>query len=422
MASAQNEFVKVWTVGDLVPKVTVREHVRIVHTVRFSSDGKLLLAGDYYESHLWDVATRQEVTTVERRGVRQGDNVDISPNGEMLAMSAQGTMGHEYRLELRDVSTKRKVRILALNNPFAKVRFSHTGRFLASWGEREKSVRVWDLNVQPDVVKNVKASEQTSFSPDGVLLAIGTRGGIELWDVKTQQAVATLKIKTDEVVKAFDFSPDGVLLAIGTRGGIELWDMKTRNKVATLKTDEPYIDAVEFSPDGRRLAVAGRNLRYGNARLDVWDVASKSKQKITTHLPRDSRNCFCFSPDGKRLAFLRSGGHPTETFDVLISDFAAQRGASLYMTRTSYRRIKFSPDGALLALTGADGTILWDVKTQRVVAVLPSSDGSSRSSVAFSADGELLAIANRDGPKRQVHVWNVEAAKRSVMLFPFEFP
>ena len=65
----------------------------------------------------------------------------------------------------------------------------------------------------------------------------------------------------------------------------------------------------------------------------------------------------------------------------------------------------FSPDGAVLAASGPNGTIFcYDMAAERPVRVLPAF-GPLVAAMSYTSDGEHLAVVNEDGDLR---VWDVK--------------
>ena len=75
------------------------------------------------------------------------------------------------------------------------------------------------------------------------------------------------------VVTSLDFSPDGKLLAVAGFHEALLWKADGSARVARLVGMSDRIETVRFSPDGTKLLVVGGNpCRSGE--IQVWDVAS----------------------------------------------------------------------------------------------------------------------------------------------------
>lgn len=104
-----------------------------------------------------------------------------------------------------------------------------------------------------------------ALSPDGSLLAQVNQGGWQLWEVPSGRR---LRVETcDEPIRALDFSPDGRILALACDEGIrflesESWAEKERYR---WRVGQPV--GLAFPPDGLRCAVLGRD-----GRLVLWDV------------------------------------------------------------------------------------------------------------------------------------------------------
>jgi WD40 repeat protein len=105
-----------------------------------------------------------------------------------------------------------------------------------------------------------------AFAPDRNVLIIATcdesnpatPGAVEIWDVKSVKLKATLggHVAGVAAIAAIAFSPDGTLLASGSRHGfVKLWDAVGGGELREVKCDAGDVHSLAFSPDGTRIAV-----------------------------------------------------------------------------------------------------------------------------------------------------------------------
>ena len=157
------------------------------------------------------------------------------------------------------------------------------------------------------------------------------------------------------------YSPDGRRLAVAGPAGILLYDTQTYQEVSFL-TDTAHVGySVSFSPDGQLLASADYNA------ISLWHVGTEQRLRTLT-LPDLVATYVDFSPDGKTLA---STGSYIHLWDVdtgnLLHTFAGRRqGAHKTLQGVSILQVVFSPDGKTLVsptIDPPDHLQLWDVET-----------------------------------------------------------
>ena len=146
-----------------------------------------------------------------------------------------------------------------------------------------------------------------AFSPDGKLLATTTHDGTILWDTGTWRRIGAPLRSSQGGWEGVDFSPDGRTLAIaGARGRVELWDISTRKELRELTdpaaagSDVPELSAVRYSPDGKVIAAGGQEANH----VTLWSSASGRVigRPITTNPPGSGAQSISFSPDSSRMA------------------------------------------------------------------------------------------------------------------------
>ncbi|MFV1965689.1 MAG: WD40 repeat domain-containing protein [Pirellulaceae bacterium] len=191
---------------------------------------------------------------------------------------------------------------------------------------------------------------------------------------------------------ALAFSPDGKTLAVGGYQEVLLWDLASGklSKRVGVGQITSFVHALAFGKDGRSLVVAeGTPHRSGAVR--VLDVET-GRQSSSFEEPKDVVYSVASSPDGKLLAASGADGlaHIWSMEEKKL--VATIQGHSDWVLGVS-----FSPDGKFLATASADNSSqVWEVGSWNSVRKLPQSD--TVHGAAFSADGTLLALAV-GGPK-----------------------
>ncbi|MBU6300501.1 MAG: DUF1549 domain-containing protein [Verrucomicrobia bacterium] len=120
------------------------------------------------------------------------------------------------------------------------------------------------------------------------------------------------------VISALDFSPDGKLLAVAGFHEVLLHHADGSGLVARLVGLSERIQSIEFSPDGTLLAVAG-GLPERMGELQIWDVAKRSL-KVSIPAGFDTIYGASWSPDGKLVAF----GMPDNSVRAVKADSGEQ--------------------------------------------------------------------------------------------------
>ena len=171
---------------------------------------------------------------------------------------------------------------------------------------------------------------QSSFSPDGKLLAFSALGGgqeaLYLLDVKRRKRIAKYDLPLDGIVNP-SWSPDGKHLVFsGNKGGItDLYTVDADGKNLTQLTHDKYADMQpQWSPDGTMIAFATdqapgadlKNLKFPHWQIAIYHVDGGSVELIPG---QDGLNINpTWAPDSKSIAFVsdRTGGQNIFLYDL----------------------------------------------------------------------------------------------------------
>jgi WD40 repeat protein/serine/threonine protein kinase len=348
------------------------------------------------------------------RAVREVQDNNVALAEDLLLGCPPEHRGWEWRYVNRRCHPERLSLEAAAGCVYA-IAYSPDGRRIAtasggpfSVGKGGPNVELWDRETGQRQL-TLRGTEHhiwsLAFSPDGTKLVVGGRSApigrpqVMVRDAKTGDILWTKHEPALPQAMAVAFSPDGKSLAVGfgEHGGygiqpVKLYDVATGQARATLPGLVGGVNDIAFHPDGRRLAVAGRDL------VEVWDIVAHTK----VHALRGHAQwvyAVAFSPDGKWLA---TGG-----FDrtIKLRDAATgQERQSIFAHQGYVLDLAFSPDGHSLASTSEDRTVyLWEIPTCRQIGVFNGHTGFVQA-VAFAPDGRELASGGLEGTAK---VWDL---------------
>jgi WD40 repeat protein len=230
-------FVKLWNISNGRERHLLKTDYRI-WCLGFTPDGKALVAGGEGPLKVWDVATGQELRTLE---VVKSPTDGRPILALSLAISADGNsvyVGHgDGAIRLYDLSTGKVLGIVRASN----------------------NVGVSSLVLSPD-------HKTLACIVDGFGIALlNLPTGTERFRIKSQDAFAWCLV----------FSQGGkILVSGGMDGSIKFWDVGTGQPGTSFKASSTdRIRALVFHPNGKTL-ISGGGAQLKPAELKLWDVAA----------------------------------------------------------------------------------------------------------------------------------------------------
>jgi WD40 repeat protein/serine/threonine protein kinase len=242
-------------------------HGSAVQGLAFTHSGKLLISGGADGTlRPWDMASRTEQPELVSHNVNVR-RFPISPDDRTVAV-----VTNTQEVELWDLADRTvRHKLTGLHGSVMALAFSPDGKFLAT-GDTNGRIWLWDPDSGAELT-NFRGDRLSvralAFSPDTRTLASAGTGDhdVKLWDVARRRQTATLAGFENGALNVA-FSPDGRLLAGGSRGGtVKVWEVASGQPVATVDAHQGSVYGLAFSPDGRTLATVGED-HVGR----LWDL------------------------------------------------------------------------------------------------------------------------------------------------------
>lgn len=263
-------------------------------------------------------------------------------------------------------------------------------------GKRHMRLAWWDLTTGKELkgpysspnqypFSDARQLRDTTFSPDGRLLATRANDSIVVLDARTRQIRTTLSVPKGLDDGGLDFSRDGRYIATD----MTMWSTETGTNAGPYLryTPDAMCSGTSFNGDGTALRCVDHQ-----DRIRSIDVSGFTRRLRFSELSVHSTA----SLDGTTLAVR------TTPDTVQIWDPATRtRRADLAIGHPVESEMALSPNGRMLALTGSDGSIeIWDVRARAKRTVInagaPALGG--RPLPSFSPDGKALAVLTSSKP------------------------
>jgi WD40 repeat protein len=243
-----------------------------------------------------------------------------------------------------------------------------------------------------------------AISPDGRLVATAsTDGSGKLWDAATGRELHTFPFPNQNC-RGVEFSLDGKQLAVGGGNAVVVWNLRQERETHRLvDTNLENVGAIALSPDGQKLAMSGW---FGDATL--WDIAAGVKRHVLKDANMEVAVRLAFSPDGSKLL--------TAGFDGIARIWDAATGDLRLRLDAKAGHIwdgGFSPDGRQVVTAHWDGTArVWDLASKTAALRLVGRTDAVYGA-GFSPDGRRIFTAGWD---QQVRVWDARTGKELAPL------
>lgn len=284
-------------------------------------------------------------------------------------------------------------------SPVTSLAYHHTGKFLVA-GLYNEAVILDQATGNP--LQQLPARQRVTavrFSLDGKLLAIASgepskSGPIELFTIDGNGKATTKASFTGhtDVVYALDFSPDGKRLAsAGYDRVIRIWDTAspaTATPSQVLKDHSDTVYGLAWHAAGKLLASAG-----ADRAVKVWDVAT-GKRLYTLSDPTDWVYTVAWQPGSNNLA----AAGVDKSIRVWQADADAGKLLfSVFAHTAPVTKLVYAADGkTLYSMSEGKNLKRWDTTKMVEQFVFPAQT-ETMLSLALSPDQKTVAVGRFDG-------------------------
>ena len=416
-SASDDETVQVWDAASGKALLTYNGHSKKpVQAVAWSPDGRRVASAsdDDKTVQVWDAASGKTLLSFNGHShwVRA---VAWSPDGRRVASASD-----DKTVQVWDAASGKTLLSFNGHSHWVRaVAWSPDGRRVASASD-DKTVQVWDAASGKTLLSingHSSSVEAVAWLPDGRRLASASHNTVQVWDAASGKALLSFNGHSDGVVQAVAWSPDGKRIASGSYDGtVQVWDTASGALLYTYDCPgDNIVNGVAWSPDGHRIASAHEwkddYYRDGDCYYRdgcchpvlVWDSTS-GENLLDYEGHSEPVQAMAWSPDGRRLA---SASDDTFSSRHTVNIWDATSGEDLLSINGHSRRVNavaWSPDGRRLASASWDKTVqVWDAASGKALLTYNGHSKKPVQAMAWSPDGRRVASASDD---HTVQVWD----------------
>ena len=278
----------------------------------WSRDGsRLYLPGDTGSDSIWMVQLNQfDLTPLIVPTDDALTTAHARPGADQVLYGSEAGSLHLLQIDvIPEQNYSERLFLNAHGGAVSAVAFSPDGTGIVSAGpvaftpfvdDRAFVAIVWDLSKVSQVAAlagHRGLIQSIAYSADGVTIVTGADDGtLRFWDAASGQSLQTIDLGAP--IRAVEFSPDGRLLAIALASAganVRIHDSSTRAQITALSMSTISVNSLAFSPDSSLLAIGAT----GNL-FTVWDAGTF--QPLLTSVVEGAPSDISFSPDGTLIA------------------------------------------------------------------------------------------------------------------------
>jgi WD40 repeat protein len=339
-------------------------------------DGSRLVAADGEKVRLFNMASGAELPCCQHSGAV--DNGLFSPDGRWLASS--GTDG----VILTDARTGREIVRACPGGRVDLIRFSASSKWFAC-ADDNANINIVDIMNERITGQVAAARRDLVFSPDETRLLVTYYSG-RAYLLATANGAVTAQVAEIKDLVAWKFSPDGSRLLFAGKDGTRYLIASDDGRVVARMSSQAQQHDAEFNAAGSRFAAP-----VAKNRLGLWDAGTGRLLGSFSYRADGTWDYdpYSFTPDGKRL--LVAGD------DKNVALVNAETGTVIRRAPfTGDHPFVVSPDGRYALIPATEPSwFLLDLATGG-----PPQDltcGSGGEDAEFVADGARLLTTSLSG-------------------------